>query len=154
MDFTTTTFLVAGSMPNLVKQSRLRHWVRLELTITVTPSICSAAASPIEPTLLRSPPNSMLTLFSTLSTLARASTGGPDCGVLHLALEQRLQDEGRVRRRAAAGIVRDVGQHHGLGQIMRGDARHRRLERYIGRLGGFAHGEEFPAELARQAFGF
>src|SRR6266446_8674963 len=76
-----------------------------------------------------------------------------DGGVLHLAVEQCLQDEGRVRRGPAAGIVRHVGQHHGLGQVVRGHARHRRLERNVGRLGGLAHGEEFPAELARQALG-
>jgi hypothetical protein len=48
-------------------------------------------------------------------------TGIPDHGdggVLHLLVEQGLQDEGRVGGGAAAGIVRHVGQHHGLGQVV------------------------------------
>ena len=67
-------------MPSLVKQSRLWHCERLVLTITVTPSICSAATSPIGLVPLRAPPNWMNTSFSSFSTLARASIGGPDCG--------------------------------------------------------------------------
>jgi hypothetical protein len=67
--------------------------------------------------------------------------------------QHRAQDEGRIARGAAAGIVGDIGEHQRLLLVVPCRARHRLVEADIGWLGLPAQGEEVEPEPMRERLG-
>ena len=150
VDFTTTIFFCVGSMPRLVKSSRPGRLGAVADQDDVDAAhahggaiadrnLGRAEALPgvaLQADDLDLGVDRLAGAYGDLAAEAQGELGAepgieadahgdripdrPEAGILDLAVDQVAQDVGIVRRRAAAGIVGGIGDHHR--QVVEGDA--------------------------------